>query len=294
MSSCCAGPGVPLVGFTWYSLTDQVDWDIALARPLGKVDPVGLFDLNRDPRAVGLAYKHLIDMHRDQPEYRECEALEGAARLMAGFLSAHGYDPGPTQRPLLAGAISGVLATLPAVAILLYAFGALAVEARILGLSELMTVAVGCVVMAVAGAIYARLFGRAANDARGGWLFGMVFGFALVGRRRGAWCCHSPAAARPGWPGGDRRVPLAWSRGARRWAWSIRSSTARCTSGWKRRPNAMGPHIGTSRPRRSTYRELQASTGWRSRSDRGLEVLDQVEPLPREQVAIAALRPKWP
>jgi hypothetical protein len=33
--------------------------------------------------------------------------------------------------------------------------------------------------MALAGATYGRLFGRAANDARGGWLFGMAFGFAL-------------------------------------------------------------------------------------------------------------------
>ena len=33
--------------------------------------------------------------------------------------------------------------------------------------------------MAVAGALYARLLGRAANDVRGGWLFGMAFGFAL-------------------------------------------------------------------------------------------------------------------
>lgn len=97
---------------------------------------------------------------------------------MAGFLSAHGYDPGPTQRPLLAGAISGVLATIPAIAIL-YAFGSLRVEARILGLSQLMTVAAGWLVMALAGAVYARLFGRAANEVRGGWLFGMAFGFAL-------------------------------------------------------------------------------------------------------------------
>ncbi|HEU5284921.1 MAG TPA: family 1 glycosylhydrolase [Sphingomicrobium sp.] len=69
------GAGVPLVGFTWYSLTDQVDWDIALAQALGKVNPVGLFDLNRDVRPVGLSYKHLIEMHRDQPEYRHCPAL---------------------------------------------------------------------------------------------------------------------------------------------------------------------------------------------------------------------------
>jgi hypothetical protein len=97
---------------------------------------------------------------------------------MAGFLSAHGYDPGPTQRPLSAGAISGVVATIPAIAILV-AFGALEVEARILGVSELMTVGVGLPAMAAAGAIYARVFGRAANNRRGGWLFGMTFGFAL-------------------------------------------------------------------------------------------------------------------
>lgn len=68
--------GVPLVGFTWYSLTDQIDWGIALEEAIGTVDPVGLFDLNRDPRAVGLAYMHLISMHRDVPEYRECAALK--------------------------------------------------------------------------------------------------------------------------------------------------------------------------------------------------------------------------
>jgi beta-glucosidase/6-phospho-beta-glucosidase/beta-galactosidase len=52
--------GVPVVGFTWYSLTDQVDWDAAISEPLGNVNPVGLFDLNRDPRVVGQAYQHLI------------------------------------------------------------------------------------------------------------------------------------------------------------------------------------------------------------------------------------------
>lgn len=97
---------------------------------------------------------------------------------MAGFLSAHGYDPGPTQRPLLTGALSGVAATVPAIAILA-AFGSLEVEARILGLSVLATIAAGWVAMAAAGAIYARLFGRAANDVQGGWLFGMAYGFAL-------------------------------------------------------------------------------------------------------------------
>jgi hypothetical protein len=97
---------------------------------------------------------------------------------MASFLGAHGYDPGPTQRPLLAGALSGLLATAPAIA-LLHAFGSLEVEARILGIGIAATLLAGWPLMALAGAIYARLFGRAANDVRGGWLFGMAFGFVV-------------------------------------------------------------------------------------------------------------------
>ena len=70
-----AKSGVPLVGFTWYSLTDQIDWSIAMSEAVGLVYPVGLFDLNREPRIVGLAYRHLIDLYRDQPGYRECKPL---------------------------------------------------------------------------------------------------------------------------------------------------------------------------------------------------------------------------
>lgn len=52
--------GVPIVGFTWYSLTDQVDWDTALREDNGRVNPVGLYDLDRKIRPVGEAYKRLI------------------------------------------------------------------------------------------------------------------------------------------------------------------------------------------------------------------------------------------
>lgn len=97
---------------------------------------------------------------------------------MASFLSAHGYDPGPSQRPLLAGAISGVLATVPAL-VVLYVSGALRTEAAILGMHVVTTVIAGWAVMAVAGAAYAKFFGRAANNVRGGWLFGLSFAFAL-------------------------------------------------------------------------------------------------------------------
>ncbi|HJP69497.1 MAG TPA: family 1 glycosylhydrolase [Sphingomicrobium sp.] len=71
-----ARAGVPLVGFTWYSLTDQIDWSIAMSESLGIVYPVGLFDLNREARTVGLAYKQLIELYRDEPGYRECRALK--------------------------------------------------------------------------------------------------------------------------------------------------------------------------------------------------------------------------
>ncbi|HEV2531010.1 family 1 glycosylhydrolase [Phenylobacterium sp.] len=52
--------GVPTVGFTWYSLTDQMDWDIALREKNNHVHPVGLYDLNREIRPVGRSYKQLI------------------------------------------------------------------------------------------------------------------------------------------------------------------------------------------------------------------------------------------
>jgi hypothetical protein len=97
---------------------------------------------------------------------------------MAHFLAAHGYDPGPTQRPKTAGAICGIFAAVPAVAVLWW-FGSLRVEAQILSLSLALTLILGFATMAAAGAVYGMLFGRAANDRHGGWLFGMSFGFAL-------------------------------------------------------------------------------------------------------------------
>lgn len=52
--------GVPILGFTWYSLTDQVDWDTALREDNGNVDALGLYDLSRRIRPVGKAYQQLI------------------------------------------------------------------------------------------------------------------------------------------------------------------------------------------------------------------------------------------
>jgi beta-glucosidase len=52
--------GIPVVGFTWYSLTDQVDWDTALRENHGNVNPLGLFDLDRRIRPVGQAYQKIV------------------------------------------------------------------------------------------------------------------------------------------------------------------------------------------------------------------------------------------
>jgi beta-glucosidase/6-phospho-beta-glucosidase/beta-galactosidase len=57
--------GVTIVGFTWYSLTDQVDWDSALRNDAGHVNDMGLYDLDRRIRPVGETYRRLIGEWRD-------------------------------------------------------------------------------------------------------------------------------------------------------------------------------------------------------------------------------------
>ncbi len=52
--------GAPVLGFTWYSLTDQVDWDSALTQKAGHVVPCGLYDLDRKPHKVAEAYRMLL------------------------------------------------------------------------------------------------------------------------------------------------------------------------------------------------------------------------------------------
>ncbi|WP_375437470.1 family 1 glycosylhydrolase [uncultured Hymenobacter sp.] len=52
--------GIPVIGFTWYSLLDQLDWDISLAEKRLTVNACGLYDLDRKIRPVGESYKMLI------------------------------------------------------------------------------------------------------------------------------------------------------------------------------------------------------------------------------------------
>ena len=57
--------GIPIMGFTWYGILDQVDWDTALREDNGHVNPLGLADLDRKLRPVGRMYSHLIEQWRD-------------------------------------------------------------------------------------------------------------------------------------------------------------------------------------------------------------------------------------
>ena len=59
--------GVPVIGYTWFSLTDQIDWDIQLVEIRGKVIPNGLCTLDRTLRDVGRAFRDLARQNAEAP-----------------------------------------------------------------------------------------------------------------------------------------------------------------------------------------------------------------------------------
>ena len=73
--------GVPIIGFTWYGLVDQVDWDSLLNEYKHRINPLGLFDLDRKPRPVAAHYKELAERWRDirALESRGLDAADGQA-----------------------------------------------------------------------------------------------------------------------------------------------------------------------------------------------------------------------
>lgn len=98
---------------------------------------------------------------------------------MMRFLLAHGIDPGPLQRPVLAGLISGALACGPG-AVVFVGFRSFEVFAdQVLRAPRPLAAAILMAAFVASGALYGVALGRAANDRAGGWLFGMVFGFIL-------------------------------------------------------------------------------------------------------------------
>ena len=52
--------GVPVLGFTWYSLIDQVDWDTGLSEKNDRVFACGLYDLDRKPRKVEAEFRAMV------------------------------------------------------------------------------------------------------------------------------------------------------------------------------------------------------------------------------------------
>jgi hypothetical protein len=97
---------------------------------------------------------------------------------MLKLLQAHGLDAGPTQRPLLAGAMGGVIAAVPAL-LVLAGFQSLDEPARAAGTSVFVAGLTFTGLVLLGGILYGGLFQRAANDRRGGWLFGLAFGFVV-------------------------------------------------------------------------------------------------------------------
>ena len=53
--------GVPVLGFTWYSLIDQIDWDSQLAEKNDTVNACGLYDLDRKPRPVASEFRAMLE-----------------------------------------------------------------------------------------------------------------------------------------------------------------------------------------------------------------------------------------
>ena len=92
--------GVPIVGFTWYSLTDQVDWDTALRENNGRANPLGLYDLDRNIRRVGKAYKQLISEWRHVlPTQSVCLRVPVASPEEHKLRGGERDEPVPAQFP---------------------------------------------------------------------------------------------------------------------------------------------------------------------------------------------------
>jgi beta-glucosidase/6-phospho-beta-glucosidase/beta-galactosidase len=73
---------IPVMGFTWYSLIDQVDWDTGLREDNRRQNPVGLYDLDRRPHPVRDAYRDLIAEWRGQ---MPMEVLYGSHDVAGGI-----------------------------------------------------------------------------------------------------------------------------------------------------------------------------------------------------------------
>ena len=72
--------GIPVLGFTWYSLIDQMDWDTQLAEKNGHLAACGLYDLERRPRPVAAAYRDIIKEFGDITALAHADMFEVTKR----------------------------------------------------------------------------------------------------------------------------------------------------------------------------------------------------------------------
>jgi hypothetical protein len=94
------------------------------------------------------------------------------------YMRAHGNSPGPTHRPKLVGAISGLIGSVAGAATRHWT-GALASESAAAGVRPFTALVFVVLISVAMGVLYAAIFQRAANDFRGGWLFGSCLGFLI-------------------------------------------------------------------------------------------------------------------
>jgi len=59
--------GLPVIGYTWFSLQNQVDWDIKLREVRGTEVGNGLFRLDRTPNPVAGEFQKLCSRYGGEP-----------------------------------------------------------------------------------------------------------------------------------------------------------------------------------------------------------------------------------
>lgn len=92
--------GMPVLGFTWYSLVDQVDWDVGLGEMRGVVNGCGLYDMDRRPNPVAAEYRALIE------EFGTLPLAMRAAGTERVLLAALPVNRRP-KRPSIGGILRG-------------------------------------------------------------------------------------------------------------------------------------------------------------------------------------------
>ena len=91
--------GRPIIGFTWYSLTDQIDWDRAIKDSFG-VDFPGRIVRSQPRPARGWPVIQAADRHAPRrPRISRLQGAQGDAELMSGFSECARFRPRADSTP---------------------------------------------------------------------------------------------------------------------------------------------------------------------------------------------------